>query len=149
MFYNCVKRRVPDRGSGAAELCVFSRYQNSPEITPFSSTSIRSAAGTFGSPGIVMISPVRTTANPAPAEIFTFFTVTVKPSGAPSFSRIVGKAVLRLCDAYGYVSVSELLETRDLLLSLRCKAYAVAAVHLFHNGFDLFRNRHIGLDTRT
>ena len=46
---------------------------------------MRSAAGDLGSPGIVIISPVRTTTNPAPAEIFTFFIVTVKPLGAPSF----------------------------------------------------------------
>ena len=31
--------------------------QNSPLIRPFSSTSIRSAAGRFGRPGIVMMSP--------------------------------------------------------------------------------------------
>ena len=46
---------------------------------------MRSAAGTFGSPGIVMISPVSATMNPAPAEIFRFRTVTSKPVGAPSF----------------------------------------------------------------
>ena len=32
--------------------------QNRPEITPFSSTSMRSAAGTLGRPGMVMMSPV-------------------------------------------------------------------------------------------
>ena len=42
--------------------------QNSPVIFPFSSTSILSAAGFFGSPGIVMIAPVMATTNPAPAE---------------------------------------------------------------------------------
>lgn len=39
-------------------LLLFGRYQNNPEITPFSSTSIRSAAGTLGRPGMVMMSPV-------------------------------------------------------------------------------------------
>ena len=34
---------------------------------------------------MVMISPVSATMKPAPAETLTFFTVTVKPSGAPSF----------------------------------------------------------------
>ena len=58
--------------------------QNSPLIRPFSSTSIRSAAGTFGNPGMVMISPVRATRKPAPADTFRFRTVTVKPRGAPS-----------------------------------------------------------------
>ena len=59
--------------------------QNRPLMRPFSSTSIFSAAGTRGRPGIVMMSPVSTTTKPAPAETFTFLTVTVKPSGAPSF----------------------------------------------------------------
>ena len=44
-----------------------------------------SAAGTLGSPGIVKILPVSATRNPAPAETLTVRTVTVKPSGAPSF----------------------------------------------------------------
>ena len=59
--------------------------QNRPVITPFSSTSIFSAAGTLGRPGMVMMSPVCTTMKPAPAEIFTLVTLMVKPSGRPSF----------------------------------------------------------------
>ena len=47
-------------------------------------TVIFSAAGTFGSPGIVIISPVSTTTKPAPADSLTERTVTVKPSGAPT-----------------------------------------------------------------
>ena len=42
--------------------------QNSPVMFPSSSTSIFSAAGTLGSPGIVMMSPVSATTNPAPAD---------------------------------------------------------------------------------
>ena len=57
---------------------------NRPMILPVSSTSIFSAAGTFGRPGMVMISPVSATMKPAPAETFRLRTVTVKPSGAPS-----------------------------------------------------------------
>ena len=38
----------------------------------------------MGSPGMVMISPVRATMNPAPADTFRFRTVMVKSSGAPS-----------------------------------------------------------------
>ena len=60
-------------------------YQKSPVIFPVSSTSILSAAGTFGSPGMVMISPVRATMKPAPAEILRLRTVTSKSVGAPSF----------------------------------------------------------------
>ena len=42
-------------------------------------------AGTFGRPGMVMISPVSATMKPAPAEILRFLTVTSKSVGAPSF----------------------------------------------------------------
>ena len=52
---------------------------------PFSSTSIFSADGTFGSPGIVIISPVNTTIKPAPDEILTFLIVISKSFGAPNF----------------------------------------------------------------
>ena len=41
------------------------------------------ALGTLGKPGIVIISPVITTINPAPAESFTSLTGTVNPFGAP------------------------------------------------------------------
>ena len=53
-------------------------------MTPFSSTSMFSAAGTLGRPGMVMMSPVSTTTKPAPAETFTFCTLMRKPVGAPS-----------------------------------------------------------------
>ena len=46
---------------------------------------MRSAAGDLGRPGIVIISPVRTTTKPAPADTLTFLMVTVKSVGAPSF----------------------------------------------------------------
>ena len=42
--------------------------QNRPTTSPFSSISMASAAGTFGRPGIAMISPVNATTNPAPAD---------------------------------------------------------------------------------
>ena len=60
-------------------------YQKSPDTFPSSSTSILYAAGCFGSPGIVIISPVRATINPAPADRRTSRTVSVKPFGLPSF----------------------------------------------------------------
>ena len=52
---------------------------------PFSSILIFSAAGTFGSPGIVIILPVLITAKPAPFEIVSSLTVIAKSLGAPSF----------------------------------------------------------------
>ena len=51
---------------------------------PSSSTSIFSAAGTLGSPGIVMMSPVSATTNPAPADTRSARTVISKSVGAPS-----------------------------------------------------------------
>src|SRR5437660_6178891 len=66
-------------------------YQNSPTIRPSAPTSIESAAGTLGSPGMVMISPQIATTNSAPAESRTSRTVTVWPSGAPLTSGLVEK----------------------------------------------------------
>jgi hypothetical protein len=43
------------------------------------------AAGTFGSPGIVMMSPQMATMNSAPAESLTSRTCSTWPLGAPSF----------------------------------------------------------------
>ena len=54
-------------------------------IFPFSSTSILSAAGFFGSPGIVMMEPVSATTKPAPAHTYASRTVRSNPSGRPSF----------------------------------------------------------------
>ena len=54
-------------------------------MLPSLSQSILSAAGAFGSPGIVIISPVKTTIKPAPAERVTSRTVILKFSGLPNF----------------------------------------------------------------
>ena len=76
------KKAAPRGGFRSDKLCP--RDQKRPVILPLLSTSIFSAAGTLGRPGMVMMSPVRTTRKPAPAETFTLRTVMVKPSGAPS-----------------------------------------------------------------
>lgn len=52
-------------------------------MRPFSSMSIFSAEGILGKPGMVIISPVMATMNPAPAETFKLRTVITNPSGAP------------------------------------------------------------------
>ena len=46
-------------------------------MIPSAVMSMFSAAGFFGSPGIVRIEPVSATMNPAPAEIFSSRTVTL------------------------------------------------------------------------
>ena len=65
------------------QLILYFLYQNNPVIFPNSSISIISAAGTFGSPGISIISPAIAIINPAPAAILTSFIVTVNPVGLP------------------------------------------------------------------
>ena len=42
--------------------------QNSPTMLPSGFTAMCSAAGSFGSPGIVMMSPACATTKPAPAD---------------------------------------------------------------------------------
>ena len=49
------------------------------------------ALGTLGRPGIVIISPVTTTINPAPADNLTSLTGTVNPLGAPLRTGLVEK----------------------------------------------------------
>ena len=51
-------------------------------IFPFSSTSIFSAAGTLGRPGMVMMLPQMTTTKPAPVARRTYRTFIRKPVGA-------------------------------------------------------------------
>ena len=53
-------------------------------MRPSSVTSMLSAAGCLGRPGIVMMLPVSATMKPAPAATFTLRTVMRKCSGAPS-----------------------------------------------------------------
>lgn len=63
---------------------LFILYQNKPEIAPFSSMSIFSAAGYSGNPGILIISPVIGITKPAPAAISIYRTVTTKSLGRPN-----------------------------------------------------------------
>lgn len=60
-------RKTLQLSATIAELKAQLGDQNKPEITPLSSTSISKAAGAFGRPGIVMMSPARATTKPAPA----------------------------------------------------------------------------------
>ena len=52
---------------------------------PLTSTSIFSAAGTLGRPGIFIIVPVKATIKPAPADTVRSLIVILKPVGLPSF----------------------------------------------------------------
>ena len=63
-------------------------------MLPSSSTSMFSAAGTRGRPGIVMMAPVFATTKPAPALTVSSRTVMRKPSGAP---RTLASSVNEYC----------------------------------------------------
>src|SRR5205085_4646748 len=67
----------------------YSSPQNRPVMRPSAPTSIVSAAGTLGSPGMVMISPQIATTNSAPAESRTSRTLMVWSLGAPFKSALV------------------------------------------------------------
>ena len=59
------------------------KSQNKPSISPFLFNLILSAAGTLGSPGIVIIDPQTTTTNSAPLDNLTSLMDNVCPEGAP------------------------------------------------------------------
>src|SRR4029434_2797490 len=65
--------------------------QNNPTIRPSAVTSIESAAGTLGRPGMVMISPQIATTNSAPADSRTSRTGITWALGAPLESGLVVK----------------------------------------------------------
>ena len=52
-------------------------------MPPSGLMDMRSAAGTFGNPGMVMMSPHCATTKPAPAAGYTSFTVMRNPVGLP------------------------------------------------------------------
>ena len=52
-------------------------------MVPSSCTSIRSAAGLFGRPGIVIIEPAIATRKPAPADTYASLIFILYPVGRP------------------------------------------------------------------
>ena len=68
-----------------------------------------------------MMAPVSATTKPAPADTFTWRTVTVKPRGAPSLAASSREGVLRLGHAHGHAAEAERLELRELLLGRRAR----------------------------
>ena len=80
-----IEFRIPDEGIVLHCIILFLIHQKSPVIFPSSEMSMPSAAGTFGSPGIVIISPAYATIKPAPALTFIPLIVMRKEEGAPVF----------------------------------------------------------------
>ena len=70
-------------------------------MRPSGASSILLAAGTFGRPGMVMMSPQTTTTNSAPAESRTSRIGMVKPDGAPLASGLVEKLYCVLATQIG------------------------------------------------
>ena len=72
-------------------------------MSPLAAMDMPSAAGTFGSPGIVMMSPALATTKPAPAEPYTSLMVMRNPLGTP---RRVGSSVNEYCVLAMHTGVS-------------------------------------------
>ena len=75
-----------------------------------------SADGTFGRPGMVMISPVTTTTNSAPADRRNSRTGTMWPVGAPRLDAIGRERILRLGHAHGQMAEAGCFEILELRL---------------------------------
>ena len=64
-----------------------------------------------------------------------------KVFGRSEFFRIIGKAVLRFCYAYGEICKTELCELVDLFLCGGKYGYCISAVNFLYNGENLFLYR--------
>lgn len=95
-----------------------------------------SAAGCFGSPGMVSTVPVMTTRNPAPSRGVTSRTLMVKPDGAPALG-VIGKTVLGLGHADRQVSPAVFGDGPQRQLRLVIIVDTGAAVYLGDNRVDL------------
>src|SRR5699024_7280062 len=73
---------------------IYDIFYNKPFAVPSSLTSIFKAAGCFGHPGIVIISPVNATIKPAPVFVNISRIVISNSVGAPNF---VGSSVNEYC----------------------------------------------------
>ena len=103
-----------------------------------------SAEGTFGRPGMVMISPQITTTKPAPAESRTSRTGTRVPGRRAAPVRVGGEAVLGLGHADRQVAVALLLPLLELVADRLVGEHLVGAVDALGDGLDLLEERHLG-----
>ena len=90
--------------------------QNNPVIFPSLSTSIFSAAGTLGRPGIVMMSPVRATMKPGAGADLQVPHGDGEALGRTQQSGIVGQGILGLCHAHRQIAEAQIKELLGLLL---------------------------------
>ena len=103
----------------------------------------------MGRPGMVMISPVRATMKPAPAETFRLRTVTVEAAGRAQQGLVVGEGVLGLGHADGQVAEAQVGELLGLLLGVGGEHHPLAVIHLLHNGVQLLLDGGLGIIRRT
>ena len=117
--------------------------QNNPTILPCALTSIESAAGTRGRPGMVMISPQIATTNSAPAESRTSRTLMVWSVGAPLASALVENVYCVLAMQTGACR-SPCPRTRLELVAHRLVGgHVLGAVDFLGDGADLLEQRHV------
>jgi hypothetical protein len=86
-------------------------------ITPLSSSSILSAAGRFGSPGMVRMSPMWAMLKPAPDAAVTFLTDALNFAGRPS-----------LCSSSESDSWVEIGNMLQISSRVESKVHAVSAI---------------------
>ena len=89
---------------------------------------------------MVMMSPVRATRNPAPADTLILRTVMVKPLGAPRRAGVIREGVLSLGHADGQGAKAQLSELRRLLLGGGGEHHAVAVIDLRYDSGQLVLN---------
>ena len=102
---------------------------------PSSVRSIFSAEGTFGRPGIVMMSPHTMTTNSAPAaKAHLAYIDDVAGRGAAQ-TGIRGEGILRLRDADGITAIAFILQTLDLAAHLRVRRDVARTVNAWSRSF--------------
>ena len=112
-------------------------------MRPSGASSILLAAGTFGRPGMVMMSPQTTTTNSAPADSRTS-RIGMVIAGRRALGVGIGReAVLRLGDADRELAEAFLLELGEAVAHALVGGDVVGAVDLLRDGACLVPQRHV------
>ena len=112
-------------------------------MRPSAASSILLAAGTFGRPGIVMMSPQITTTNSAPAESLDLADRNDMPRGRALGIRIGAETVLGLRHADREIAKAFLLQLGEAVAHALVGADVFGAVDLARDGARLLPERHI------
>ena len=117
------------------------RRSEQPLDLPASSKPMRSAAGTRGRPGMVLMSPQMAVTKPAPAASRTSRTGRTWPSGAPRKAGSAEKLDCVLAMQHRELGRAELLEAGERLLDLRREHHFPCAIDLEGDAADLVGQR--------